>query len=582
MSQALDFFLALYGGEEELETGYLIITNLNGQNLFFKNLRKAAEAAEELSKTGNVYFGTGLYDTVQKGAHGHEKNICVRGFYCVDIDIYGPNHKKKNLPKNALEATTILNKALGGIKPTAIVKTGGGYHYYYAFKEPWVFEDEEDRKRCKEFSTMFHRILLYDFRAKGYDLDNVANLNRMLRVPGTFNHKNEEKTPVTLEFLEPLNQINEDIVKELYVEDNMSEAREKELGIVEGENPFGLVVDPRAQPPAEKFYALMSTHILFKGSWECRQDMRGNKDKSMSSFDQSLANIAKNSGWTDQEIANLLINHRQTMGKTEAEKRKGLRLGYLTSTIKASYDKLEKNMKIQALSDNMDSVAERIASIDKPMGEISDSNLEVKREELNERKLAIEESLKNISDVIGVSITSVRKYCCGSEEPTYEITANGKECLIGHVNKLFSFAHVTQQIATLTDRVVKNITKKEWPTIVDGLLICSETIEVGQGLSDLDVTRERIIMYLSEKTIYGIEEKDKCAEHMNPFRDEKGQVYMFMAGFRAWLSQKNDKFEAGKLSRSMSKLGHVAVTMNFTVDKRRTTRHVYRINDNEL
>ena len=87
MPTTLEFFKALFGGEEELETGYMLITNLKGANKFTKSLSEAVAYADELKETSDVYFGTGLYEKPRKKGHGDEIDILIRGFYCLDIDI---------------------------------------------------------------------------------------------------------------------------------------------------------------------------------------------------------------------------------------------------------------------------------------------------------------------------------------------------------------------------------------------------------------------------------------------------------------------------------------------------------------
>ena len=57
----------------------------------------------------------------------------------------------------------------------------------------------------------------------------------------------------------------------------------------------------------------MENDQKFKRSWEHRRpDMQ---DPSASGYDQSLANIALAAGWSDQEIANLMIAHRRKYGE---------------------------------------------------------------------------------------------------------------------------------------------------------------------------------------------------------------------------------------------------------------------------
>jgi len=86
-----------------------------------------------------------------------------------------------------------------------------------------------------------------------------------------------------------------------------------------------LTVRPDAEPPAEKMAALLANAITFRRTWEHRRDRRW----SLSEYDLSLASFAAAVGWSDQEIADLIVAHRRKYGET----RKGLRVDYLRRTI---------------------------------------------------------------------------------------------------------------------------------------------------------------------------------------------------------------------------------------------------------
>jgi putative DNA primase/helicase len=74
-----------------------------------------------------------------------------------------------------------------------------------------------------------------------------------------------------------------------------------------------LTLSNDAEPPAMKFAALLENEPKVKRSFEHkRKDLT---DQSASSYDLSLATFAAYAGWTDQEIANLIIAHRRERGE---------------------------------------------------------------------------------------------------------------------------------------------------------------------------------------------------------------------------------------------------------------------------
>ena len=70
-----------------------------------------------------------------------------------------------------------------------------------------------------------------------------------------------------------------------------------------------LVMHPDAQPSILKLENLLETSPEFRKSWE--QDRKDMADQSPSAYDLSLATVAIKSGWSDQEVVNLLICWRR-------------------------------------------------------------------------------------------------------------------------------------------------------------------------------------------------------------------------------------------------------------------------------
>jgi RepB DNA-primase from phage plasmid/Primase C terminal 1 (PriCT-1) len=86
------------------------------------------------------------------------------------------------------------------LRPSALVHSGGGLHIYYFLREPLVLSD--DAERAKHLLRRLARVLGGDLRS--------AEAARILRVPGTRNHKPEygAPRPVVLEVLDPAARYN--------------------------------------------------------------------------------------------------------------------------------------------------------------------------------------------------------------------------------------------------------------------------------------------------------------------------------------------------------------------------------------
>jgi hypothetical protein len=90
--------------------------------------------------------------------------------------------------------------------------------------------------------------------------------------------------------------------------------------------PLALRAD--AEPPAEKFAALMSNDTRFAETWNRKRvDLH---DQSASAYDLALADVAAAANWTAQEIANLIIAWRRKHGQ---DVKKALRKDYISRTL---------------------------------------------------------------------------------------------------------------------------------------------------------------------------------------------------------------------------------------------------------
>ena len=111
--------------------------------------RDVAAAADFVQKTGahsDVYVGVGL-----SGRDYGPEHRCISeevkglGGLWADFDLQSEAHNKKPLPATIEEALGIIPAEL---MPTVIIATGNGLHAWWLFKEPWIFENEAERKKA--------------------------------------------------------------------------------------------------------------------------------------------------------------------------------------------------------------------------------------------------------------------------------------------------------------------------------------------------------------------------------------------------------------------------------------------------
>jgi P4 family phage/plasmid primase-like protien len=311
---AVQFLEALFGGVVSPERRLSIFTTPDKRARFFSDVAEAVAHAVSRMKTQNVYFGLGLIAGEPKG-RGKAADVCTIGGLWADIDLAAPWRADKPLPKTVDEAMTIV-KAMP-LAPSMVVDSGHGLHVYWLFKEPWVFESEEERLKAASLARGWHRLVCEAAVKFGWSLENLGDLSRVLRLPGTLNHKGE--TPVTVRIVES------DPDRRYNPEDFETYAQS------EGPAPAQVVdaaLSPGTPLPAEKLAEACKSSPKFLSTWNrTRDDL---KDQSQSAYDLALASIAARMGWNDQEITDLILAHRTKHGENPG---KALRKDYVRRTL---------------------------------------------------------------------------------------------------------------------------------------------------------------------------------------------------------------------------------------------------------
>jgi len=194
--------------------------------------------------------------------------------------------------------------------PTLLVGSGHGYHAWWLFEEPVIYDGPEATYDRAEVESIAHD-WIRSLRVHAHDLgiteklDGVHDLARILRVPGTQNNKHAVKMPVQLLLSDGPRYCPDEIYSRLLDEDRLLTEPIAETAAV-GE----LLLRADAVPPNDKFAALMTNHELFQATWKHERDNEL-PDPSPSGYDLALANVAAAAGWSEQEITNLLIAHRR-------------------------------------------------------------------------------------------------------------------------------------------------------------------------------------------------------------------------------------------------------------------------------
>lgn len=160
----------------------------------FRRPSDAARYAIELDAKGQagVYHrSTTLARVPDK--RGEAADSAAAYYFALDVDVLGPGHKATELPVCLADAVTLIERACFPM-PTSWVESGGGYYPQWRFTEPIEIKDTETFEWVAESFAMMSAHFIETARGLGWKLDNVRDLARVFRMPGTTNRKTDVHT----------------------------------------------------------------------------------------------------------------------------------------------------------------------------------------------------------------------------------------------------------------------------------------------------------------------------------------------------------------------------------------------------
>jgi hypothetical protein len=139
----------------------------------------------------NVYFGvspcTAIPETNAAGKPAKPENVRGRVENIAALNCLYAEFDAKDFGNN-LDKT--FNHIWKQTTPTAVVSSGGGFHCYWLLDEPFMLDTDDARARAVDVQARLVSFVRGDKAAK--------DIARVLRVPGTLNHKYTPPRPVTL------------------------------------------------------------------------------------------------------------------------------------------------------------------------------------------------------------------------------------------------------------------------------------------------------------------------------------------------------------------------------------------------
>ncbi len=440
-------FLDLLWGNKPEHLYILIWTLQDKRSHWCRDVSQAAGVVQDCAAM-DTYVGVGL-SPEDFGPHQRcpaEKIAGISALWA-DLDVLSDAHAKKALPSTLNDALTVIPAQL---PPTITVSTGNGGHAWWVLKEPLIFETEEERARAAATVHRWQTMMRFNAANQGWALDRLADLPRVLRIPGTCNFKDPNSPKLVLvhemndrrynlsdfeEFLDargiPGPQIQERTVRGFTAEHTES----------------GLVVNLNAEIPAELIERWSEADMRFRNTWfRQRHDL---KDQSQSGYDLALADFGVDAGLAPQQITDLIIHHRRLHNQKQRT-----RGDYFQRTISRAMTRNGAGVPDVPAAE-APGPAEPTPELEKPADPVDPLSA----------KAALCES---ISAALGIRILRIVKIT--GKEPTYQLELENGRIELPNVSALIEQKSLRVAIASAVNKIIPRIKPTAWERLAQAML----------------------------------------------------------------------------------------------------------------
>ena len=480
------FLEALFAGKPD-ELHLLLWTRQDKRSYWFRDTAAAAEFVLKL-RAMDVYVGVGL----SKGDHGPRRRCTseeiagISGFWA-DFDLHSDAHDKKALPTTIADALSVIPESM---PPTIVIATGNGAHAWWLFKEPYIFDSDEDRQAVARQVARWNTLLSLNASVRGWAYDRLSDLARVLRIPGTQNLKDRDNPKdVTIHSSTDRRYNLSDFVE--YLDDAaIPDQQAQENAAREWAERFAdkpLVINPDASIPQEMIDGWMAS-MRFRNTWQRqRHDL---KDQSQSGYDLTLANFGVEAGLNEQRIVDLIIHHRRQFGQKPRT-----RVEYFQRTISTASRRSPASGSPAALAEtrttgpttgNTAPRGDHGAPLAPGLGNSASPDPAIARALL----------CQQISEVLGVRICRLVKYT--GKEPTFHMELEDGKIEFASVGRFIAQESVRLAIAGQMGKLIRRLKPKEWEPLAQAMLDACIVEQGGEENEWEGAARMYVAQYLSE------------------------------------------------------------------------------------
>lgn len=455
----------------------------------------------------DIYMAAGLAGSVQSPNKRRTTNqavVAIAGVWA-DIDVNGGPDGKSGVAHSWEEAQNLAEYLM---QPTLLVHSGYGLQAWWLFETVWCFADSDERDHAQKVVQGFQGALKSEAKKRGYTIDSTFDLARLMRVPGGFNHKGTSPQEVTLfDDGGPRYSVEqvEDVGREFQTEAH------NRVKLMSGDG-VEVIVDPKAQPPFDKFSMAIEVSDEFKAAWEHRA--KGGDHGDLSRWDLTLANYMAGMAWTPQEMVDTLIAFRRKYDPQDS-KGKFKHTAYYKQTIgkalaTAHYDK-----------------ETAFAEADR---EEAETQLAISS---NDAGLNPDATVSLFNRVVrGPKIKNLMQYGTDHDNTRYVIILeDGRDIQLGRVENLLQLQKFSEHFVTKTGHLCQ-ADNKNWKRAVQALIKTATVIE------HEDDTRgnRSLVQILKYANPSKSNDRDSAAREGDPF--EYGDyLHVHSGSFTFWLQR---------------------------------------------
>lgn len=433
---------------------------------------------------------------------GYEQSAALMPALWLDIDWADPTHKKKNLPPTQKHAQYVIDSMPA--PASIVVKTGGGLHAWWILKDPLELNTPEERKRARELSYKWSFLARGICEDRGWAMDSVWDLARVMRCPGTLNHKKDEPRPVEMLHIDADHPHDMDGLEVLMPTECVAPV----ASAVVSTDDYKFELRADAEPPADKIMALCEMDAAFKRVWAREAGL-----SSQSEYDLSIASRMAALGFNDQEIVNAMVAHRRSHKQPEK-----LRHDYYAMRL-AKVRKTDPD-----IADGLERLAEVGAEI--AMGAtIPDERREEIKNDLT-RMMALP---------AGKEIQRIEKY--PGDPPTFALLTKDDRITLGTVACITNSNSFRNAVAASTGHLVKRFKAGAWDNIAQAILHAAELIDLGPDATMDGEVHDWLRTYLEDEPP-NVSRDEGCAARV-PFT-HNGTIYVMLQSLRGWLRLTQD------------------------------------------